>query len=220
MSIVPCRQRIVVAALLGFIALLLSVPLGLQAQDAIGQSTPVPPDEPAFTGVLLLQQQPGALDAYRDTPFVPGELLVGFYNGDTRALQQLNQEVQAAAVETLDLRGLDGATGTGNVVGQRIRVPVGEEWAVMERLLADPTVAFAVPNWLVYAAEDNNFSGPSGEPVAAPEVPFPINDPLYDSEQWYLQRINASHAWALAYADDGFGGAFTEVQVAIVDSGV
>ncbi|HRW04543.1 MAG TPA: S8 family serine peptidase [Caldilineaceae bacterium] len=220
MSIVLWRQRIVVAALLGFIALLLSVPLGLRAQEVIGQSTPMPPDEPAFTGVPLLQQQPGALDAYRDTPFVPGELLVGFYNGDTRALQQLNQEVQAAAVETLDLRGLDGATGTGNVVGQRIQVPAGEEWAVMERLLADPTVAFAVPNWLVYAAEDKSFSGPSGEPVAAPEVPFPINDPQYDSEQWYLQRINASHAWALAYADDGFGGAFTEVQVAIVDSGI
>lgn len=235
MSIVQWRQHVVVAAFSVFIALLLSVTLGLHAQEPIGQSTPTAPElplpeqpvseqpkpeQPVVAAAPLQRQEAGAYDAYRDVPFVPGELLVGFHNGDTRALQQLSQEVQAAAVEQLDLRGLDGATGTANVVGFTVQVPVGAEWATMERLIADPTVAFAVPNWLVYAAEDGVNSTTEDETLAAPETPYAVNDPYYADDQWYLQRINASRAWAMAYADDGFGGAFTEVQVAIVDSGI
>ena len=152
---------------------------------------------------------------YRDVAFAPGELLIGIRGEGLSTVAALSTTVMAAAAEGLDLRGLDGATGNGGVTGYLLHVPAGEEWALIEALLQDPAVAFAEPNWLVYAAVDEALDA-----VAKPETPFSINDPRYAESQWYLQRINASRAWSLAYADDGFDGAFTDIQVAIIDSGI
>lgn len=152
---------------------------------------------------------------YRDVPFVPGELLIGVRGADLTVVTALSATVSAAAVERLDLRGLDGASGDGGITGYRLRVPEGEEWQFIETLLQDPAVAFVEPDWLVYAADEN-----ASDASATPETPFAVNDPRYLDSQWYLQRINASRAWALAYADEGFDGAFTDVHVAIIDSGI
>lgn len=169
----------------------------------------------------LLWQLPGDREAYRSVPFAPGELLVGFYSqAESRTVNTLLAIFSAQAVERLDLRGLDGATGDAGVTGYLLAVPPGQEWAIMEQLLQEPDVAFVVPNWLVYAATPVQQEDRSEAAIAQPEEPFLVNDPKYEDAQWYLQRINASRAWSLAYAEDGFAAALETVQVAIVDSGI
>jgi len=200
------RQVTLAALLLALLATGLFVGAVAQAQD---EGTPRPED--AATGPIVAAQ----VLNYRDVPFVPGELLIGVRGADLSAVAALSATVSAAAVERLDLRGLDGADGDGGITGYRLRVPAGQEWQIIETLLQDPAVAFVEPDWLVYAAEED-----ANAARATPETPFTVNDPRYLDSQWYLQRINASRAWALAYADDGFDGAFTDVHVAIIDSGI
>lgn len=172
----------------------------------------------------LIWQLPGERAAYRAVPFAPGELLVGFHGQEgLRSTTTLLSSFAAEAVERLDLRGLDGGTGDSGVYGYLVAVPEGQEWAIMEQLLQAPDVAFVTPNWLVQAA----LAAPVADKVdttdsavAQPEQPFLVNDPKYEDAQWYLQRINSSRAWSLAYAEDGFAAALTTVQVAIIDSGI
>ncbi|MCE7984546.1 MAG: hypothetical protein DYG89_25520 [Caldilinea sp. CFX5] len=172
----------------------------------------------------LIWQLPGGLEPYRNVPFAPGELLVGFHGeGGMRSVTTDLATLGAEAVERLDLRGLDGATGDNGINGYLLAVPEGQEWAVMEQLLQAPDVAFVTPNWLVFAAtpRTEETSAESADvAIAEPEQPFPINDPRYEADQWYLQRINASRAWSLAYDAEGFAGNLDTVQVAIVDSGI
>jgi len=213
-------QCVAAAAFLAILTIVLLPAPALHAQDPNVQPTAEPTENQVDRTGLLARQQVDELNAFRDVPFVPGELLVGFQDGDTSALQMLAGEVSAAAVEQIDLRGLDGDSGSAGIVGYVVHVPAGAEWSTMTQLLADPTVIFAVPNWLVYAADESATSSADDVMAAMPESPFSLNDPLYETQQWYLQRINASRAWSMAYADDGFEGAFVEVQVAIVDSGI
>lgn len=234
-------QRLLATLVLTMVGWWGLAPQSLWAQDgSVPNETPTA-ETPSIHNQIdrngaFLRQAPGALDAYRSVPFVPGELLVGFQHGDTTVLERMAGEVSAAAVHRLDLRGIDGGTGEGEIVGYVIQVLEGEEWATMERLLQDPSVLFATPNWLVQAAtqvttpakiptdiadtESDDTDDTVDTALAAPETPFAINDPRYDEEQWYLQRINASRAWSLAYGDEGFGGGFVDVQIAIVDSGI
>lgn len=185
---------------------------------APGQAQSEPPAD------HLLWQLPGDLAAYRSVPFEPGELLVGFYGeAGLRSTNTVLENFSAQAIERLDLHGLDGATGDNGIAGYLLAVPEGQEWAVMEQLLQAPGVAFVTPNWLVHAA----LAAPVAykvdtdtRAIAQPEQPFLVNDPKYEDVQWYLQRINASRAWSLTYADDGFAAALTTVQVAIIDSGI
>lgn len=172
----------------------------------------------------LIWQLPGDRAAYQAVPFAPGELLVGFH-GETglRSAATLLSTFSAEAVERLDLHGLDGATGDAGIAGYRFAVPPGQEWTMMEQLLQDPNVAFVTPNWLVFAATPalaETTDEATATAIAQPEQPFVINDPKYEESQWYLQRINASRAWSLAYSADGFAGTMATVQVAIVDSGI
>lgn len=214
------------------------------AQEGEGEPVPAPttavdgaPElaSPSAADLSFQRQTPMTMNAYRDVPYAPGELLVGFYNGDTQALQRALPEVSAAALtQELDLRGLSSAMdgpSDGGIKGYVLQVPDGSEWATMEQLLQDPTVAFAEPNWLVFAANENteDIADDAAEEamLAVPEAPFTVNDPFYvdapedyPADQWYLQRINSSRAWALSYADDGFGGGFVEVHVAVIDSGI
>ena len=157
----------------------------------------------------------------RTLAFAPGEILVGFHRQgytenqtDGVSAASLFTGLNIQATEALDLRGLDGATGDANVTGQLLRVAAGQEWVTIDQLRQNPAIAFALPNWLVYATESNPTV------TAQPETPFLVNDPLYADRQWYLQRINASRAWALAASASGFNGQFSTVRVGIVDSGV
>lgn len=172
----------------------------------------------------LIWQLPGGLEAYRNVPFAPGELLVGFHGTEEmRSTTTTLSAFGAEAVERLDLRGLDGATGDNGISGYLLAVPEGQEWAILEQLLQAPDVAFATPNWLVFAAtprNDETTAESTDVAIAKPEQPFLINDPRYEADQWYLQRINASRAWSLAYDAAGFAGNLGTVQVAIVDSGI
>jgi len=165
------------------------------------------------TNTLLDRSQSNAT-AVNPAPFAPGEILVGFHRNVVRASSALTT-LGVLAVEALDLRGMDGSLGDGGIEGQLLHVPVGTELAAIQQLLQDPAVAFAVPNSIVYAATNSVI-----KTITQPETPFNANDPLYAERQWYLQRINASRAWALAYAEDGFQGQFSSVRVGIVDSGV
>lgn len=151
-------------------------------------------------------QQPSPND------FAPGEILVGFRNEAVQASGILS----TLAVEVID--ALDECTDTSSASAAsilRLRVPEGHEWEAIEELQADPSVVFAEPNWVVYAADAN-----ASQALAQPEPPFLVNDPSYVERQWYLQRIKASRAWGLAYDPDGFRGQMTTIQVAVVDSGV
>ena len=82
---------------------------------------------------------------------------------------------------------------------------------MIAQLQADPSVVFAEPNWLVYVADE-------AEPSAAAvdrEAVYAVDDPLYASRQWNLQRSNFSRAWqqiALSAA--------VPVQVAVIDTGI
>ncbi|MCX6049660.1 MAG: S8 family serine peptidase [Chloroflexi bacterium] len=171
--------------------------------------------QPASTTAShLIWQLPADSSTYKETPFAPGEILVGFHRDQARASALLTS-MDVQFVEALDLRGLDGTTGDAGIDGQLLRVPEGREWEAINQLLADPAIAFALPNWLVQAADLDKTAV-----VPQTETPFGVNDPLYAERQWYLQRINASRAWSLAYGADGFGGQLTTIRVAIVDSGI
>ena len=183
-------------------------------------------EQPTTAPNHLVWQLPGDVGAYKDVPFAPGEILVGFHQDQARAATLLTgMDVQF--VEVVDLRGLDGAAGDAGIDGQLLRVPEGREWEAIAQLLQNPAVAFAVPNWTVRAADIT-----ATEVAAQPETPFNVNDPCYAERptstsdpcrggvQWYLQRINASRAWSLVYETEGFGGQLSTVRVATVDSGI
>lgn len=150
----------------------------------------------------------------RTAPFAPGEVLVGFSADALHAAAQL-ATLQAQVVETLDLRTSADDRGQASLVGYRLSVPAGAEWATIDQLRQQPEVVFAEPNWLVFAAQEGYQTT-----TAQPESAFVVDDPAYFDQQWYLQRINISRAWALAMSEDGFQGNLSTVQVAVVDSGI
>ncbi len=172
------------------------------------------PDAAQSSTVQSQSQRPTAAQMAQGD-FVPGEVLVGLRSVEgvsAAALTNLLALQGAEVVETLDLRT---SADDSSLSGYKLRVPAGQEWATIEQLLQEPAVAFAEPNGLVQAAQE---IFPAEK--AQSEQPYAINDPFYVEKQWYLQRVNASRALALAYDAEGFAGNFTSVQVAIVDSGV
>lgn len=200
------------------------VPLVVMVGLLFGLRTALPGQAQAEpTAEHLIWQLPGGLEAYRHVPFAPGQLLVGFQGEEgMRSTTTTLATLGAEATERLDLRGLDGAAGDNGISGYLLAVPEGQEWAVLEQLLQAPDVAFVTPNWLVFAATpdvDETSTEEADAAVAEPEQPFPVNDPRYEADQWYLQRISASRAWSLAYGG-GFAGNLGTVQVAIIDSGI
>lgn len=132
------------------------------------------------------------------------------------------------------------------VVIQRWRVPIGQEWQAIALLQNHPDLLWAEPNWLVSAspvdesevdAAANLAAEEAAEPASVnatqnaslnpftpgPEILYNTNDPLYLDSQWYLQRINASRAWALnqSFLSDPEQRNLTEVvQIAVIDSGI
>ena len=111
--------------------------------------------------------------------------------------------------------GLDGHDGTAGVSGWRLAVPVGQELATIDALLQNPTIAFALPNFEVHSTEFVVETPTEIDTAAASaERAFGVDDPFYVDRQWYLQRINASRAWSLAFENE-----LPSIRVAIVDSG-
>ena len=207
------RRPILSALWLGLLAVLFFVPMSARAQTT--------PQAQGNAG--LIWDYPGGLDAYVDAPFVPGELLVGVHENAVAAAG-VQAQAGMAVLETIDMAGLDGERGDAGVTAYRVRVSPGAEWSTIARLRTQPGIAFVTPNWLVTAAADGLRTVNAGDTAmddegelalqGAIETPYPVDDPLYVNDQWYVQRINASRAWAM----EGAGSA--TVRVAVVDSGV
>jgi len=171
-----------------------------------------------------------------NSALVPGDVIVGVRTGRA-ALEQILQAHQLADVRVghsgrvagttddganrdmfnhaANLCWLDMIDGGDTITMQRLSVPAGQELAIAIRLERDPAIVFASPNWTVRAA-----AIPAAAPVTAhAETPFLVNDPLYTAAQWYLQRINASRAWAVVFEQAETASA-SAVQIAIIDSGI
>ena len=141
--------------------------------------------------------------------YAPGEVLVGV----RRAALPLARESDAIkAIGTLSAFG--GLSLTDTEVLQisdaanaplflRLYVAEGREIGTIARLQADPAIAFAEPNWIAHAAVMN------GDEMPTPVLP---NDPLFRTNQWAMQRIGASRAWAISQG--------SAIRVAVVDSGI
>ncbi|MFN2204012.1 MAG: S8 family serine peptidase [Caldilineaceae bacterium] len=164
--------------------------------------------------------------------YAPGQIAVGIRR-DAVGAAALSDEIQASVIEPISMAGSSGPDDDGGVEGYLLRVPDGEEWKTIERLRVNPAIVFAQPNWIVRAAGVEDGDGATHEEAVA-EVPFAVNDPLYANEQWYLQRILASRAWALsgrvepavssmrpagAFAEPAFTAALP-IEVVVIDSGV
>jgi len=79
----------------------------------------------------------GRQHAPTDEPFAPGEIIVQFRPGAAAAPRWRQQTATAQFLPSLQV--------------WRLRVPVGQEQAVLSRLLADPDVLHANLNYLVFA---------------------------------------------------------------------
>ena len=137
---------------------------------------------PALHLPAIVSGMPSASRAVSD--YAQGEIAVGVRR-DAVGAAAITEEIQAQAISEIDLSGLDGEDGDAGVDGYLMRVAPGQEWQTIDLLRSNSAVAFAEPNWVVRAAG-------VGDESAAGEVPFPVNDPLYADEQWYLQRVRAS----------------------------
>jgi len=168
----------------------------------------VPNNSPDKTNGHLIWSLPDPLEQYADIPLAPGEVLVGFYDDRVAAASAL-AGLEIESVEEMDLQEFDTKDGRYSLIGKHLFVPKGQEWDTIAQLMANPTVAFAAPNWLVQAA-------------TAPKLSYieqitPINDPDYRKDQWYLQRINAQRAWELMPKETT---TLSTIRVAIIDSGI
>ncbi|MCB0081118.1 MAG: hypothetical protein KDE47_09320, partial [Caldilineaceae bacterium] len=180
--------------------------------------------------------------AQLNSEFAPGEILVGLRADRVVAastMQNLSMQFAAAlepCTPAVQAGAIDSAAANAEqpeaVITQRILTPVGQEWDIINQLRTDPAVAYAEPNWIVQAADwpaettQNDVVNQGSSTLLPPnlveasvETPFLVNDKYYD-QQWYMQRINASRAWALAQAAGVTASASTPIRVAIIDSGI
>lgn len=167
-----------------------------------------------FLGIAVAHAQTNDPEAGGDAPFVPGEILVG-YHRDQVGASALRSQLGMQTIDTIHACALDGVAASADLDGYVIRVETGAELETIERLLADPSVAFATPNWTVQAAGTAVIES---DAQASVETPFSVDDTFYSDQQWYLQRINASRAWQLGISlhdEDN-----RSIRVAVIDSGV
>ena len=157
------------------------------------------------------------------TDFVPGELLVGLHRDQVLAASTLTT-ANIQAVNVAD--PCASAESNAGIQRQLWRILPGQEQAVIAEFSSNPAVAYITPNLVVHASSSpfhphgqGTATLPEG-PRAVGEVAYVVNDPLYQDEQWYMQRINASRAWALVLEENGSASELAPVQVAIIDSGI
>ena len=164
----------------------------------------------AETATPTADPSPTATAADFAPDFFLGEVLVG-------VLRDAPLFSQSRAERDQTLAGLAGLVGVSvNAVEEltitdaaeaprffRLGVEPGTELATIERLRLEPSIAFAEPNWIVRAAV-----------VAGDQIPTPVlpSDPLFRPNQWGMQRIGASRAWAISQG--------SAVRVAVIDSGI
>jgi thermitase len=160
---------------LGFL-LIATLWLGFQFFSSLLASAAWPSDGPE-------QTRPPASSPPSRGEFVPGEVLVKFKRDAPPASAQ-------AALLAQDARVVGGVPALGV---QRLKVPEGQELAIVAALRPHPLVEYAEPNYILHA-------------VLTP------NDP-YFSSQWGLTKIGASQAWDVTTGS-------SDLTIAIVDSGI
>ncbi|MBP7960523.1 MAG: S8 family serine peptidase [Caldilineaceae bacterium] len=207
-----------IVSFLGFLlagGLMWTGTLAALAQAADPQSQSQSPSELEPRATTLTQ-------GYAAGYFVPGEILVGVSGPAISEAQAIGPDAPVilsglmaqvgatladpavlpplSAQEWAEASGMVMAAAQmdGSVTVQLWRVEPGQEVAALTFLAGQPDLVFAEPNGVVWAAE-----------LPAPIAP---TDPLYDSYQWGMQRINVSRAWTLSKG----GG----VRVAVIDSGI
>jgi subtilisin family serine protease len=153
-----------------------------------------------------------------EAPVAPGQVLVGMRGGEVSAAQTL-AGLGLEVIAPLDLRGLLLPAGTDAVTGYVLAAPVGEEQQTAARLMQEPGVLFAEPNWLVFAAQEEPVANSSLLATNLVETPFPVTDSLYQESQWYLQRIHAARAWAVN-ENEAVQSAASSLVVAVIDTGI
>jgi subtilisin family serine protease len=136
-----------------------------------------------WAGGPVLAQEPAATPPPPQPEFVSGEILVKFKPGV--GLQNARQRLA-------EVKGSVARTINGIEVLQ-VKVPPGQEQAVIAKLRARTDVVYAEPNYLLYALETPN-------------------DPSYIF-QWNLDKINMPAAWEITQGS-------SDIVVAIVDSGI
>ncbi len=158
-----------------------------------------------MVGVDPSEAQPSVTAA----AFAPGEVLVGVHRDallPSRKSGGIDGLRELAAFVGLSLAGsevLEITDAANAPLFLRLPVAQGAEMATVARLQSAPEIAFAEPNWIVYAA------GMQGDEMPTPILP---SDPLFRSNQWGMQRIGASRAWAISQG--------APIRVAVVDSGI
>lgn len=120
--------------------------------------------------------------------FAPGWVLVGF--ADELAARRWTAERQAQESSGLSVDEVAPLPGV-----RRARVPEGEECPAAQRLLQDPQVLFAEPDYLAQAGADLTPADPDW------------------GKQWGPAKINAPMAWALTTGSP-------QVGIAVIDTGV
>ena len=149
----------------------------------------------------LALAQPGALPIPQQAPdaddtFAPGRVLIGWDSpSDTEAARAAVQ--QSGWTLLRSLAPLPAAV---------VEVPVGKEQEAIARLQADPAIAYAELDTLVFA------TGNPSRVHAVDAAGFQPNDPNWE-QQWAPRRIKAPEAWEVST-----GG--SQVVVAVVDSGI
>jgi thermitase len=137
----------------------------------------------AWPGDGSEQTRPPASSPPGSGEFVPGEVLVKFKDDAPPASVQ-------AALSARDARAVGEVPALGV---QRLKVPEGQELAVIAALQHDLLVEYAEPNYIIRAVLDPN-------------------DP-YFSSQWGLTKIGAPQAWDVTTGS-------SDLTIAIVDSGI
>lgn len=149
---------------------------------------PPPPGNGTISGTVRISLQTALPSADPSAPFVEGELIVQFK--PQVSLQSLSK-LSAAGVELQQVRPL----GLERTFLYRAGLSRAETLAVLAELQRRSDVAFAHPNYLLFAQ-------------ATP------NDPLYADQRWHYEAIGLPQAWNLET------GSSNPVTVAVIDGGV
>lgn len=161
-----------------------------------------------LTLVLLLGAGVGLAAAQvADSPYVPGEVLIGWTPGagPLPAVEPLaggfeSERQDASSMEArrelASLTGLPVLSALPAYGTARLAVPEGREVEEIARLSALPWVRYAEPNYYAYGAADALYP----------------NDPDF-SRQWHMHRVDAPQAWAATRGSLSF-------VVAVLDTGV
>lgn len=163
-----------------------------------GGSPPLGTVQGAVSFDILPTSNTDLLESWAGTPFVPGELVVGFKNEATFRAQSAT--ISAAGMSTRYVRALSGATKSSGLY-VNTELSDAELLQLAEELGERPDVAWAHPNYILEAMQSTVFP----------------DDPIYHDPRdplWHYDAIGLPYAWAVTTGDPN------GTVVAVVDTGI